>query len=255
MYPNGKIPLDKLIHLGGEHYLPAGTAARWNWIVQSAKSKYGVTLRITPGPNAYRWYSAQEDAKKAACARGRCQDAATPGYSSHGGTYNGQESMAIDVDNWRDLAPGNYALAWSRFEALCRLAGFRVLLFSWEPWHIVDFNNVWVVPGFASGGTSKPTPTPTPLSEEEDEEDEMAMKGAHYPVGNKTVYLLFNEVSGFYVEHSGVPGTYNNELARNWGTNSWAAITQSHATVIKRSLDAVRRTAVTGSLSVDITDA
>ncbi|MES2866289.1 MAG: hypothetical protein V4703_05965, partial [Actinomycetota bacterium] len=103
----------------------------------------------------------------------------------------------------------------------------------------------------ASGGNA----TPTPAAEQEEEDEDMAMKGAHYPVGNKTVYLLFNEVSGFYVEHSGVDGGYNNEIAKNWDTNSWAKITQAHATVIKRSLDAVRRTAVTGSLSVDLSGA
>lgn len=146
VFANGKIPLDQLQHLGGDHYLPAGTAARWLWMVAAGQVKYGVTLRITPGPNAYRWFDAQVDAKRAACGRGRCQDAADPGSSSHGGVYKGRPAMAIDVTNWRDLAPGDEKLAWARFAALCRLAGFTTLLFSWEPWHIVDFNDPWTVP-------------------------------------------------------------------------------------------------------------
>lgn len=101
-----------------------------------------------------------------------------------------------------------------------------------------------------ASGAAKPA---TPEPQEEDEEDDMGMKGAHYKRNNKSVFLLFNEVSGFYVEHSGVDGrTYNNPIAQNWGTGSWPEITESHATVIKRSLDAIRRTAVTGSLSVDV---
>lgn len=96
-------------------------------------------------------------------------------------------------------------------------------------------------------------PTPSPAQPEEEDED-MAMKGATYKRGKTPVYILFNEVSGFYVEHSGVPASYNNEIARMWDTGSWPAITQAHATVIKRALDAVRRTALTGSVSVDIDD-
>ncbi len=107
----------------------------------------------------------------------------------------------------------------------------------------------------SQGGKSTPA-TETPDEGEEEDED-MAMKGAHYKnKAGTTVYMLFNEISGFYVEHSGVDGgKYNNPIAQNWDTGSWPEITEAHAIVIKRSLDAVRRTAVTGSLSVDLSDA
>lgn len=162
-YANGAIPLSRLRHLGGQHYLPAGTAARWLWMVAQGKAKYGVTLRITPGPNAYRWLQAQKDARREACARGRCNDASVAGFSTHGGVWDGRECMAIDVNNWRDLAPGDEKLAWARFAALCRLAGFTVLLFAWEQWHITDFNNVWAIPAFISGGNSAAAAKPAPV--------------------------------------------------------------------------------------------
>lgn len=163
-YPNGRIPLELLVHLGGDHYLPPGTAARWQWMVAATREKYGVTLRITKGPNAYRWYEAQVEAKQEATADGRPQDAAAPGFSSHGGLFEGREVMAIDVANWQDLGstPGGKD-AWGRFAALCRLAGFTTLYFDWEPWHIVDQNDVWTVPA----GMAGKTPQTKPLMEDE----------------------------------------------------------------------------------------
>jgi hypothetical protein len=143
-YPNGKIPLDKLVHLGGDHYLMPGTAIRWAGFVADVKAETGVTMRITPGPNGYRWYEAQVDAKKDACARGRCGDAADPGDSSHGGQWRGTETCAIDVTNWADIP-------WKTFERLAEKWGFIVLFFPWEKWHIID-PNPWVTPSATGAG-------------------------------------------------------------------------------------------------------
>lgn len=179
MYANGRIPLAILQRFDddSDHYLPAGTAARWLWLVRTAKEKYGATLRVTPGPNAYRWYEAQIDALNEACASGNCNDAATPGLSSHGGVYDGRECMAIDVYNWGDLADDD-SQAWGRFVALCRLAGFTTLLFDWERWHIVDFNDPWTVPDWVQ-------PTPTTPSEE----DDMLMLNIITPTGTHKAAL------------------------------------------------------------------
>lgn len=108
----------------------------------------------------------------------------------------------------------------------------------------------------ASNQGGNTPPPPTVEVEVEEEEEEMAMKGAHYKnKAGTVVYILFNEVSGFYVEHSGVDGrTYNNPIALNWDTNSWPEITEAHAVVIKRALDALRRNTVSGSLSVDLSE-
>lgn len=138
-HANGRIPLDQLVHLGGEHYLPPGTAARWKWLQQAAWEKYGIWLVITPGWNAYRPLNIQivYKAKYGVMA-------AEAGKSSHGGTYGGQIVFAIDVQNWG-------ALSWARFAALCRLAGFTVdFVKPKELWHIGDFNNGWAVPAGAA---------------------------------------------------------------------------------------------------------
>lgn len=140
-YPNGQVPLDKLVHLGGLIYLPPGTAARWLWVVAEGKRRWGVTFYITPasargwdGWNGYRPLDAQ---KKYRNAFG--QMAAVPGYSSHGGFYGGQEVFAIDVANWG-------AVTWSRFSGLMAEAGLRTNFVNPEErWHVGDFNNPWVI--------------------------------------------------------------------------------------------------------------
>lgn len=117
-----------------------------------------------------------------------------------------------------------------------------------EPWHGEYFINL-------DRRRNDPAAlTETPEQEEEEEEEEMALKGATYKDSTgKDIYLLFNEVSGFHVEHSGIPsGEYNNPIAAAWATGSWPKITEGHAKVIKRSLNAILRTAVSGSLSVDL---
>lgn len=237
-YPNGKVPDSVLIHIGGDHYVTAGTNAKWEAMRADVYANEGVWLYITPGPNAYRnlgWQQHYWDTLP-------YPQAAYPSTSSHGGEHDGDDAMALDIGNWA-------AIGREKFTHYCNKHGFEPNYFSWEPWHIIDWEPWRTVPA----PTPNPTPTPTP---EEEEDEEMALKGAHYTnKAGTSVYILFNEVSGFYVEHSGVDGgTYNNPIARDWGTGSWPVITEGHAVVIKRSLDAVRRTTVTGSLSVDLSE-
>lgn len=159
-YTNGRYPLSMMVHLGGQVYLPPGTAARWRWMVAQGKAKYGVTLYVTPGWNGYRPYDVQVQYRKDLGIW-----AAVAGYSSHGLIYRGRQVAAADVGNWQSLAPGNRSLAWSRFSALCRLAGFTVNFVSPEElWHIGDFNNIWAVPAFvATPIPVKPVPVPIPV--------------------------------------------------------------------------------------------
>lgn len=86
---------------------------------------------------------------------------------------------------------------------------------------------------------------PTPATDPEEDDDMATMKGAAYTrsTDKAVVYLLFNEGSGFYVEHTGVAGDYNNSIAQKWGTGSWPVITEAHAKVIKAGLDKVRAAA------------
>lgn len=140
-YANGRIPLSDLEFLGSgvngdgywEHRLSPGTAARWRALVEDVRQATGVTLRISDGWNGYRPYDAQVSAK-----RKYGGNAAAPGFSSHGGFFNGRESMAIDVANWGQLGK-------DRFYEFATAHGFTVNYFDWEPWHIIDFAP-WAVP-------------------------------------------------------------------------------------------------------------
>jgi hypothetical protein len=152
-FANGRIPESKLVSLGRgrngdgawKHLAPPGTAARWNWMVATGRAKYGVTLRITPGWNLFRPFDVQVLYRERLGIM-----AAMPGFSSHGGIFGGRDCQAIDVQNWGDLAPGNANLAWARFVALCRLAGFRVdFVKPRETWHVGDFDP-WKVPAAAA---------------------------------------------------------------------------------------------------------
>jgi len=154
-FPNGQIPESHLVVLDKgrnddgpwKHVAPPGTAARWNHLVATGSAKYGVTLRITPGWNLFRPLDVQVLYRKRLGIM-----AAVPGFSSHGGVFRGSDCMAIDVQNWGALAPGNQFLAWARFVSLCRLAGFRMdFVQPQELWHVGDFDP-WNVPaGFAKG--------------------------------------------------------------------------------------------------------
>lgn len=89
-----------------------------------------------------------------------------------------------------------------------------------------------------------PAPAPnTPNAPKSPEEDENNMKGLRYTRASdkREVYMIFNEVSGFYSEHTtGGGGPYNNPLATHWRTGSWPTITENHAAALKRNLDKVR---------------
>ncbi|MEV7874507.1 hypothetical protein [Microbacterium sp. NPDC089188] len=162
-YKNGQAPLADMVKLGEKHYLPHGTAARWAEMKRLALEKYGVLLEITPGWNGYRPLSIQYEYREELGVW-----AAVPGYSSHGLTYNGRDMAAIDVNNWRALAPWSESLAWARFVALCRIVGFIVDFVSpRELWHIGD-PDPFTIPAFASIDIN---PRPVPK-----EWDEMATK-------------------------------------------------------------------------------
>ncbi|MGI0521775.1 hypothetical protein ABY45_14460 [Microbacterium maritypicum] len=138
-HANGRIPLGQLVHLGGDHYLPPGTAARWRWLQRLCWEKYGIWLVITAGWNGYRPFDIQVIYRRDLGIM-----AALPGFSTHGGIVNGRVVFAIDVANWA-------LLGWARFAALCRLAGFTVdFVKPQELWHIGDFNDGWVIPAGAA---------------------------------------------------------------------------------------------------------
>jgi hypothetical protein len=195
---NGNIPESDMVEIGRgydryglwKHLLPAGTLRRWRYLVALALRKYGVVLYITAGWNAYRPLWVQRLYRTALGIW-----AAIPGTSSHGGLYNGRLCMAVDVANWRDLAPGDESLAWARFKALCRLAGFTVdFVTPQELWHIGDQNDIWAAPASLEV-------TPLPI-EDNDDPEEVIMRarskqsGAWYVFGSLGVIKIPRGAAG-----------------------------------------------------------
>lgn len=150
-YRNGFIPESELVLIERNHPATRGTAARWAALQADVLKNEDIELRITGGENAYRSFAGQQHARQAACAAGRCNDAAVPGFSSHGGSLAGRDSGAIDVSNWALLGK-------DKFYAYCRRNGFEPGYFDWEPWHIIDWDP-YNVPAAAGGGS---TPALTP---------------------------------------------------------------------------------------------
>lgn len=244
-YKNGRIPKDKLVYLGGEHWLPQATLDKWNSLVSDVKAREGVTLRITQGPNAYRDYESQVE-MKLEYGKG----AAAPGFSSHGGTFNGKDAMAIDVANYQ-------AIGQTKFFEYARKHGFEPNYFHGqngskkEPWHIIDWEPWRAV--------TPPAPTPTPEPEEEEEEDMPKNSGVWYRKDTSTyVYLVFNTGSGFAHEFSNgknagaMPGSYTAGLKVSMDISGWSEVTLGHANVIKKACVEVRPQGAPSEIEVTI---
>lgn len=231
-FENGKVPLDLLVRrpARGKDFclMMPGTAVKHDRLVALAAARFDGWVPVVSGPDdAYRRLAVQQyysDTMPPGMA-------AWPGTSSHGGSFEGMECGAVDYGNWGEIGRA----PWFQ---LARDAGFEPGFFNGqygrpvEPWHVID-RTPWHVPG-----------TPKPEIEIEEDDDMSKMKGARYvrAADKKTVYVLFNEGSGFYSEHTtGAGGDYNNPLARNWETGSWPEISESHAGALQRNLALVRR--------------
>lgn len=195
---------------GGERFrsTPA-TIARWNALVADVKKHEGVTLTITSGPNAYRDYDQQ-----VAMRRKHGLGAATPGTSSHGGFWEGRDTMAIDVNNWA-------VLGQAKFYSYARKHGFSPGLISTsrgyarnEPWHIVDLHP-WTMPAGTSGNET---------NQNQKDEEEMP-RGFYYKKG-KTYYVGLVTPAGV-LHYESNDSDINNEIASKWDTGDFAKVTES----------------------------
>jgi hypothetical protein len=176
-YSNGYVPDSALItiatgtdsngpwkHQGSPHII-----ALWRATQAYAQKKWGITPGIRTGWNIYRPYAIQVAARQRACALGNCLGAASPGYSSHGGTWINKgftggvwvDALAIDVDP--------RGLTWAQVWEAGRAAGFlcgaitAALAGIDEPWHIIDLDP-WAPAPADSGSTPFPTEVDMPLT-------------------------------------------------------------------------------------------
>lgn len=173
-YKNGQIPTSKLVSftqyspvLGRTvtFYTSPYALQQWRALVAYVKSKYGVTLILTTSStsvingvcgNAYRDLAFQK-VMRAKYGNG----AATPGYSSHGGTYGGVDMLAFDVYNWASIG-------WAAFKAAAEKFGFITNFVSpTELWHIGLKNPFRSVSNTSGSSTSKIDEDPMPSAQED----------------------------------------------------------------------------------------
>lgn len=160
-YKNGYIPRSMLVLIASgtnqhgywEHLLSPATKARHDALVARAKARTGRTLAMGAGWSAYRPYAEQVKARQI-----YGNGAAVPGTSSHGGFWEGKQTLAMDFSNWSTVYGGDRAA----FFADCRAAGLEPDLISPrrgypdEPWHVVCSNPWSAVP---AGGGATPFPS------------------------------------------------------------------------------------------------
>lgn len=193
-YQNGRIPSSALVALDSPlHWSSPKGAAMWYALRRNVQAKYGVTLHITPGKNAYRDMAAQKFARENACKAGNCNSAAKPGWSSHGGTWQDWrkgfewiDAMAFDIGDWAQLKE-------DVFYAEVRAVGMEPGLIRpqeaghTEPWHIVVPDPWGAVPASL---------TATPLTESDEDmiiriqgKAGVRRGGLYYISGGKATFL------------------------------------------------------------------
>lgn len=198
-YKNGYVPLTVLISFGSgvdqygawEWLLSPATYARHRRLVEIAFKRTGVRLSPSKGYSCYRPYLFQVKYRQEHGVW-----AAVPGTSSHGGEFQGRDSLAIDYGNWSAVYGGDRAA----FYADVRAAGLTPGVispangFPDEPWHVVDFDPWGPVPAFDG---AVPFPIPSSI---ESEADGMIMISCPLPWDN-------TKKSHVYVTDSGGAGT------------------------------------------------
>lgn len=144
---NGYIPDGDLTRFGPTGYndtdknwywsLTPGTLARVRALIARAKERTGRELAPGQGWTTYRPYWAQVIAREV-----WGNGAAWPGTSSHGGFWEGRETLAIDFSNWSWVYGGDRAA----FYADCWAVGLTPGMieprrgYPDEPWHVIDMN-------------------------------------------------------------------------------------------------------------------
>ena len=139
--------------------LTPATYARHLALVERAKNRTRRTLEPTDGWGTYRHYAAQVIARRI-----YGNGAAVPGTSSHGGYWEGRETLAIDYSNWSWVYGGDRAT----FYADCRAVGLTPGMieprrgYPDEPWHVIDENPRGPVPAFDNVSKFEPAPVVPP---------------------------------------------------------------------------------------------
>jgi hypothetical protein len=121
------------------HGFTPGTYAKHLALLARAKSRTGRDLYLSSGWSAYRPMHAQEIARRI-----WGNGAAWPGTSSHGGFWEGRETLAGDYGNWAWVYANHGGRA--AFYEDCRAVGLTPGMiepsrgYPDEPWHVIDLD-------------------------------------------------------------------------------------------------------------------
>ncbi|MEX8058750.1 hypothetical protein [Microbacterium sp. 16-032] len=151
-WKNGYIPESDLVIFNrgwndtdGNWYwgLTPATYARHLALVDRAHDRTGRWLSPGDGWSTVRPMAGQQIARRLFG-----NGAAAPGTSSHGGFWEGRETLAVDYSNWAWVYSGDRAA----FYADCRAVGLSPGMiepsrgYPDEPWHVIDLNPRGPVP-------------------------------------------------------------------------------------------------------------
>lgn len=148
-YSNGYIPESLLVTFATgwsstdgnwKHQLSPATYAKH---LELVKRSPGGKLAVTPGWGAYRPYQAQVVARRLFG-----NGAAVPGTSSHGGFWEGRQTLAIDYHNWGSIYGWDQARWFADVRAVGLTPGMimRSRGYPDEPWHVIDLDPWAAVP-------------------------------------------------------------------------------------------------------------
>lgn len=155
-HKNGYLPAHLFITLASgtdsdgywEHQLTPTTYRKFMMLRARALARTGRMLELSSGWSGYRPIEPQ----RAYWAR-YGYGAAYPGTSSHGGVWEGQDTLAMDIGNWAWVY-ANFNNPREEFYKDARAAGLEPGLihpsrgnnYPDEPWHVIDLDPWAVVP-------------------------------------------------------------------------------------------------------------
>lgn len=181
-YPNGQIP-DSVLHRFNSgrtvHWkdgrqivedwfwaLTPGTYQKHLALVALAKRNTGRNLQLSAGFSCYRNLYGQAIARTL-----HGNGAARVGTSSHGGVWEGRDTLAMDYHNWSSVYGGSRARWYADVRAVGLTPGMIEPSRGYpdEPWHVIDFDPWRAVPA-GGGATPFPFPKPEPEPARKDED-------------------------------------------------------------------------------------
>lgn len=200
-YPNGQIP-ESVLHIFNRgrmvHTLRDGSklVEDWYWgltpgtyqkyraLVALAKRNTDRDLRLSAGFSCYRPLYGQVIARTL-----HGNGAARVGTSSHGGYWEEQNTLALDLGNWSWVYGGDRA----KFYADCRAVGLTPGMieprrgYPDEPWHVIDLEPYRAVP---AGWDAEPFAPEIPAKDKPKRRPDMGVVIERKDIPTKLTYLF-----------------------------------------------------------------